>query len=77
MRHLFNLREGLNPLEYPTNPRLVGRPPLKKGPLANVTIDDDTMIEDYLKKMDWDTTTTRPSTGKLQELGLRQVAEEL
>ena len=77
MRHLFNLREGLNPLKYPANPRLVGRPPLKQGPLANVTIDDDTMIKDYLKEMDWDTTTTRPSAGKLQELGLSQLVKNL
>ena len=70
MRHLFNLREGLNPLQYFMNPRAVGKPPLKAGPLADVTIDDDTMIKDYLKAMDWDQTTTRPSAGKLQELGL-------
>jgi len=77
MRHLFNLREELNPLKYPANPRLVGRPPLKQGPVANVTIDDDTMIKDYLKEMDWDTTTTRPSAGKLQELGLSQLVKNL
>jgi aldehyde:ferredoxin oxidoreductase len=73
MRHLFNLREGLNPLRYFMNPRAVGKPPLKKGPLADVTVDDDTMIKDYLKAMDWDQTTTRPSAKKLQELGLSQL----
>ena len=75
MRHLFNLREGLNPLQYFMNPRAVGKPPLKEGPLANVTIDDDIMIRDYLKAMDWDLTTTRPSTEKLQELGLSQIVK--
>ena len=72
MRHLFNLREGLNPLKYDVNPRIAGRPPLKAGPVANVTLDDDTMNKEYLKTMDWDTTTTRPSARKLQELGLSQ-----
>lgn len=76
MRHLFNLREGLNPLKYPMNPRLIGVPPLKAGPVANVTLDDDTMNKEYLKAMDWDTTTTRPSARKLQELGLSQLAKE-
>jgi len=76
MRHLFNLREGLNPLKYHMNPRAVGRPPLKEGPVANVTIDDDTMIKDYLRAMDWDLTTTKPSPKKLQELGLSQLAKE-
>jgi len=77
VRHLFNLREGLNPLKYFFNPRAVGRPPLKEGPVANVTLDDDTMIEDYLKAMDWDLTTTKPSAKKLQELGLSQLANDL
>lgn len=70
MRHLFNLREGLNPLKYFFNPRALGRPPLKKGPVADVTLDDETMVRDYLKAMDWDTATTRPSAKKLKELGL-------
>jgi len=76
MRHLFNLREGLNPLKYHFNQRALGRPPLKEGPVANVTIDDETMIKDYLKAMDWDLTTTRPSAGKLQELGLSQLVKD-
>lgn len=73
MRHLFNLREGLNPLKYYLNPRALGKPPLKEGPVAGVTLDDDLMIKDYLKAMDWDPTTTRPSQKKLQELGLSQL----
>ncbi len=76
IRHMFNLREGLNPLKYFMNPRAVGRPPLKDGPVANVTIDDDTMIKDFLKEMDWDLTTTKPSVKKLQELGLSQIVKE-
>jgi len=77
MRHLFNLREGLNPLKYFMNPRAVGKPPLKEGPLANVTIDDDTMIKDYLKAVDWDLTTTRPSAKKLRELGLSRLVKDI
>ena len=77
IRHLFNLREGLNPLKYFMNPRAVGKPPLKEGPVANMTLDDDTMIKDYLKAMDWDPITTKPSAKKLQELGLSELAEDL
>jgi len=76
MRHLFNLREGLNPLKYFMNPRIVGRPPLKEGPVANVTLDDDAMNRDYLKATDWDLTTTKPSAKKLQELGLSQLVKD-
>ena len=77
MRHLFNLREGLNPLKYFFNQRALGRPPLKEGPVANVTIDDATMLKDYLRAMGWDLTTTKPSARKLQELGLSQLARGL
>jgi aldehyde:ferredoxin oxidoreductase len=76
-RHMFNLREGLNPLKYYFNQRALGRPSLKKGPLANVTLDDDTMIRDYLKAMDWDLDTTKPSVRKLKELGLDQLVGDL
>ena len=69
LRHLFNLREGLNLLKYFMNPIALGKPPLKEGSLANVTIDDDIMIKDYLKPMDWDLTTTEPSAKNCRNLG--------
>ena len=76
LRHLFNLREGINPLEFTLNPRVVGKPPLKKGPVAGITIDDDTMVQDFLKAMDWDINTTKPGVKKLQELGLSQLVQD-
>ncbi|MFH0847797.1 MAG: aldehyde ferredoxin oxidoreductase family protein [Chloroflexota bacterium] len=75
IRHLFNLREGLNPLKYSFNPRALGKPPITRGPVANVTLDDDLMIRDYLKAMDWDVKTTRPSAKKLEELGLSKLVK--
>jgi aldehyde:ferredoxin oxidoreductase len=77
IRHLFNLREGLNPLKFIMNPRAKGEPPLEKGPVAGVNVDDDLMVQDYLKAMDWDLITTRPSDAKLQALGLSRFAKEL
>lgn len=77
IRHAFNIREGLNPLEFKVPDRLLGRPPQKEGPLAGVTVDEDTMIKEYLAAMDWDTKTTKPSKKKLLELGLEDVAKEL
>lgn len=73
MRHLFNLREGCNPLKYSFSPRALGKPPMTRGPLAGVTLDDKIMIQDYLREMDWDTETTEPSMKKLQELGLSEL----
>jgi len=77
LRQAFNIREGLNPLKWKAPDRVVGKPPLKEGPLAGVTIDEDTMINEYLTAMDWDLQTAKPSKKKLLELGLTDVAQEL
>ncbi|MGB9860004.1 MAG: aldehyde ferredoxin oxidoreductase family protein [Moorellaceae bacterium] len=77
MRQAFNIREGLNPLEFRVPGRIFGRPPLEAGPLAGVSIDEKPILEEYLTAMDWDAKTARPSKKKLEELGLEDVAREL
>jgi aldehyde:ferredoxin oxidoreductase len=77
MRHAFNIREGLNPLEYKIPGRIMGNPPPKEGPLAGVTVDEETLDREYLAAMEWDAKTTKPSKQKLQELGLDDVAREI
>jgi aldehyde:ferredoxin oxidoreductase len=77
MRHVFNLREGINPLEYKVHPRIIGRPPQKEGPLAGVTADIEAQIYWDLGALDWSRVTTKPSRNKLLELGLDDVAAEL
>jgi aldehyde:ferredoxin oxidoreductase len=77
LRQAFNIREGLNPLKFKVPDRVLGKPPLKSGPVAGVTVDEDTMIREYLTAMDWDLKTTKPSKKKLLELGLADVAQEL
>ena len=77
IRQAFNIREGLNPLTFKVSDRVLGKPPLKAGPLAGVTIDEDTLIKEYLAAMDWDLKTAKPSKRKLLELGLADVAQEL
>jgi aldehyde:ferredoxin oxidoreductase len=76
MRQAFNIREGLNSLQFQVPDRVLGKPPQKEGPLARVTVDEDTMAREYLTEMDWDLKTARPSKSKLQELGLADVAQE-
>jgi aldehyde:ferredoxin oxidoreductase len=77
MRHLFNLREGLNPLDWEVPSLILGRPPVEQGNLRGVTIDNETMINDYLRALDWDSSTTKPSQAKLNELGLAHLAQDL
>jgi aldehyde:ferredoxin oxidoreductase len=77
IRQAFNVREGLNPLEYAMPERLINREPVKAGPLAGMVIDEELMIREYLEAMDWDLKTAKPSRHKLEELGLEDVAREL
>ena len=76
MRHLFNLREGYNPLTITVNQRSLGRPPLEKGATAGITIDEEAMIDEYCAAMEWDRQTAMPSQGKLEELGLNELVAE-
>ncbi len=77
MRHVFNLREGINPRELEVHGRITGSPPQEDGPLAGVTSDIDKEVNENLDAMDWDRATTKPSRKKLLELGLDGVAAEL
>ena len=77
LRQAFNVREGLNPLEFQVPDRVLGVPPKKEGPLAGITINEETMDREYLAAMDWDLRTAKPSKKKLLELDLKDVAQEL
>ena len=70
IRHAFNLREGLNPLEFELHGRLTGNPPQEVGNLKGVTVDADTMAREFCEAMRWDTKTARPDAQRLKELGL-------
>ena len=77
IRHAFNLREGINPLEWAVHGRITGNPPQEEGPLAGVTADHEHQVYWCLGALDWDRVTTKPSKQKLLELGLDDIAEEL
>jgi len=77
MRQAFNIREGLNPTEREVPDRVLGIPPQQKGPVAGVTVDLNPRVKDYLKAMDWDQETAKPTKKKLQELGLEEVSTVL
>jgi aldehyde:ferredoxin oxidoreductase len=77
LRQAFNLREGINQLKWPIPPRIMGRPPLKDGPLAGVTVNYEGMDYWNMGALDWEFTTAKPSKKKLLSLGLDDVAEAL
>lgn len=77
LRMAFNLREGVRNVELAVPPRVLGDPPLEKGPTAGRAVDLDAQVEDYLRAMGWDTKTGVPKQDTLKELGLDFVAEDL
>ena len=79
MRQAFNVREGLKPSDFKYPDRVLGKPPLKSGPLTGVTIEKqvEELVEEYFKSMDWDLKTGKPSRKRLLELELEDVAREL
>jgi len=77
IRRAFNIREGINPLQFNVPGRLLGKPPMEIGPWKGIEIDLDTQVKDYLRAMDWDAETAIPSRRALEELGLDDIAQEL
>jgi len=77
LRQAFNIREGLNSLQFDMPGRIVGKPPFEEGPTAGVTFDEETLDREFLIEMDWDTRTAMPSKNKLLELGLEDVSRVL
>lgn len=77
IRQAFNIREGINMLEYKMPDRLLGKPPLKSGPNAGKTIDQELIDREFLESMDWGLKLPKPSKDKLLELDLENVASVL
>ena len=77
LRQAFNIREGINSLQFNVPGRVIGNPPLTAGPTAGFTLDEKVIDREFLAEMDWDLETTKPSRQKLVELGLSDVAREI
>jgi len=77
LRHAFNLREGLNPVEFKLPKRIVSSSMLAGGPLAGVEIDNDAQRRAYFEVMGWDQESAMPPKEALLALGLDYVAAEL
>ena len=77
LRMAFNIREGVQLSDWKIPGRMIGDPPLKAGPLKDITIDLHTLASEYLEKMGWDVKTGKPSEKKLGELGLSKIANDL
>ena len=77
LRQAFNIREGINQLEYKIPQRIVGNPPLNDGVTKGIVIPFDDMVKEFYEEMDWDKNSSRPSDTKLKELDLEWVAKDI
>ncbi|MCL5257039.1 MAG: aldehyde ferredoxin oxidoreductase family protein [Chloroflexi bacterium] len=73
MRHLFTLREGLNPLQFRSPGRSIGRPPLQSGSHRDVTVDVSQMARDFYSYAGYNLETAMPCDDTLKKLGLHEV----
>jgi aldehyde:ferredoxin oxidoreductase len=75
LRRLFNVREGFT-REHDTLPWRVMHEPIKEGPSEGHIVSPEElqrMLDDYYDKRGWDA-EGRPSSEKLEELGIAQMA---
>lgn len=77
LRQSFNVREGLNSLQFKVPDRMAGIPPKTAGPLKGITLDEAAMDRELVTELDWDPKTAKPNKKKLLELGLDDVAKVL
>jgi aldehyde:ferredoxin oxidoreductase len=77
LRMAFSVREGDIVTKRKVPGRLVGSPPLAAGPHEGVTLDTETLEREFLQAANWDLETAAPSRKKLEELGLKDVAEAI
>jgi aldehyde:ferredoxin oxidoreductase len=71
--HAFNLREGFKPSDFTIPPRVAGNPPLKAGPLKDITVDIDGLKRQYYEAMGFDVETGEINKQRISALGLQDV----
>ena len=77
LRMAFSVREGDIVTKRKVPARVTGEQPLGAGPHEGVTLDTATLEKEYLEACGWDLETATPSSAKLAELGLQDVAKAL
>ena len=68
-RAAFNIREGFLRDHWYLDDRMLGKPPLEEGPLTGITIDAETMVDEFLKYMGFDVATGVPLRETMERIG--------
>jgi aldehyde:ferredoxin oxidoreductase len=76
LKRCFNVREGLTRKDDKLPKRLLE--PIMTGPTKGQAVKDpDGMLDEYYEASGWDKKTGIPTRRKLEELGLKDVADKL
>ena len=73
LRKAFTVREGIRPSHHRLPERALGFPPLGKGPLKGVRIDNDTLLNQVFDTLGWDPDTGGPGPEKMRELDIHHL----
>jgi aldehyde:ferredoxin oxidoreductase len=74
LRHAFSLREGIDPRSVRLPDRVLEKRPVKTDSSSSGTINNEALLEDYYRNLEWDPASGRPSREQYQRLGLADVA---
>lgn len=78
LRHAFNLREGIQPKDMFITQRAIGNPPLKDGPLKDVSVDAELLGKNFFNELGWNPETGEMTKEFLEDLeGLENVIREI
>lgn len=73
LRKAFNVREGVITNDQSIHPRALGKPPLSKGPLKNITIDMEALQKKYFEIVGWEYPGGNPTAAKMKELDIESL----
>ena len=77
LRQMFNIKHGIDPLQFKISPRMAGEPPLQAGPNRGRTVPIEQMMRLHWKAYGWDEQTGAPTAELMERLQIDElIAQE-
>jgi aldehyde:ferredoxin oxidoreductase len=76
LRQMFNIREGIDPMNFKMHDRIAGNPPLKEGANAGKTVPIEQMMREHWRAFGWNPETGAPYEETISGLGLEKLIRE-
>lgn len=77
LKLLFNLREGINPLDYELPRRIMEKSEDGSNQDVSLVEEEDKILREFLTALKWDLNTTTPDSNHLKELGLEDFVMDI